>query len=114
MAACNLKVHCQYKWSHLPEASNIHFESHIGFTASGRVGELRFDSQLGQQIFLSFKASRTTLGATQPHIQWVPGALSPGVKRQGRQVDHSPQYTVKVTNGGAILPLLHTSSRLGA
>jgi len=22
-------------------------------------------------------------------IQWVPGALSPGVKRQGREVDHS-------------------------
>jgi hypothetical protein len=27
---------------------------------------------------------------TQPRIQCVPGALSPGVKRPGREADHSP------------------------
>jgi hypothetical protein len=30
------------------------------------------------------------LGPTQTSIQWVPGSLSPGVKRQGREAGHSP------------------------
>jgi hypothetical protein len=38
--------------------------------------------------FLFSTSSRPTLGPTQPPIQWVPGALSPGVKRQGRESDH--------------------------
>jgi hypothetical protein len=29
-------------------------------------------------------------GATQPHINWVPGTPSLGVKRSGREADHSP------------------------
>jgi hypothetical protein len=33
-------------------------------------------------------SSRPALGSTQPPIQWVPGALSPGIKRQGREADH--------------------------
>jgi hypothetical protein len=33
--------------------------------------------------FLFSKSYRPALGFTQPSIQWVPGALSPGVKRQG-------------------------------
>jgi hypothetical protein len=41
-------------------------------------------------IFLFTTASRTTLGPTQPPIQWVPGALSLGVRRPGRKADHSP------------------------
>jgi hypothetical protein len=34
--------------------------------------------------------SRTDLGPTQPPIQWVPGALSLGVKRPGGEADYSP------------------------
>jgi hypothetical protein len=30
------------------------------------------------------------LGPTQPPIQWVPGVLSLGAKRPGREADHSP------------------------
>jgi hypothetical protein len=36
------------------------------------------------------KSSRPVLGPTQPPIQWVLGVLSPGVKRPGREADHSP------------------------
>jgi hypothetical protein len=39
----------------------------------------------GRRIFPLTSASRPALGPTQPPIQWVPGALSPGVKR-GRRV----------------------------
>jgi hypothetical protein len=37
-----------------------------------------------------FFMSRSALGSTQPPMQWVPGALSPEVKRLGREADHSP------------------------
>jgi hypothetical protein len=41
-------------------------------------------------------SSRPALGPTQPPIQWVPGALSPGVKRPGREADHSPPASAEV------------------
>jgi hypothetical protein len=40
--------------------------------------------------------SRMALGPTQPRIQWVPGALSLGVKLPGREADHSPPYSAYV------------------
>jgi hypothetical protein len=48
------------------------------------IGVLGFDSRLGLGIFLL------------PPIQWVPGALSLGVKRPGREVDHSPPSSAEV------------------
>jgi hypothetical protein len=39
-------------------------------------------------LFLFTTASRTSLEPTQPPIQWVPGTLSLGVKRPGREADH--------------------------
>jgi hypothetical protein len=45
---------------------------------------LGFDSRRGLGIFLFTTASRMALGATQPPIQGVPGALPLGVKRPGR------------------------------
>jgi hypothetical protein len=40
--------------------------------------------------------SRPALRPTQPPIQWVPGALSPGVKQPGREADHSPPTGAEV------------------
>jgi hypothetical protein len=48
-----------------------------------------FDSRKGLGIFLFTTASRPALGPTQPPIQWEPGALSLGIKRPGRENDHS-------------------------
>jgi hypothetical protein len=42
------------------------------------------------------------LGPTQPPIHWVPGTLSPGLKRQGREADHSSPSSAEVKNDSAI------------
>jgi hypothetical protein len=46
--------------------------------------------------FLFSTASKPDLGLTRPPIQWAPGPLSPGVKRQGREADHSPPTSAEV------------------
>jgi hypothetical protein len=60
------------------------------------LGVLGFDSRRGLGIFLFTTASRMALGPTQPPIQWVPGALSLGVKRPGREADHSSPSSAEV------------------
>jgi hypothetical protein len=40
--------------------------------------------------FLFFMPFRSVLGPAQHPIQWVQGALSPGVKLPGLEADHSP------------------------
>jgi hypothetical protein len=61
-------------------------------------------------LLLFFTTSISALGPAHLPIQWVPGALSPGVKRLGREVDHSPPSSAEVKNGEAIPPLPHESS----
>jgi hypothetical protein len=63
---------------------------------SVRAGRSGFDSRRVLGIFLFTTASRTALGPTQPPIQCVPGALSLGVKRPGREADHSPPSSAEV------------------
>jgi len=43
-------------------------------------------------------ASILALGISQPHTQWVPEALAPGIKRAEHEADHSPQPSVEVKN----------------
>jgi hypothetical protein len=50
------------------------------------------------RVFLFTTASRPALGPTQPPIQWIPGALSLGVKLTRREADHSPPSSVEVKN----------------
>jgi hypothetical protein len=42
------------------------------------------------KIFLFLTMSIQALRPTQPPIQWVPGAISLGVKQPGHEADHSP------------------------
>jgi hypothetical protein len=62
------------------------------------IGVLGFDSWRGLGFFLFTTASRPALGPIQPPIQWVPGALSLGVKRPVREADHSPPSSAEVKN----------------
>jgi hypothetical protein len=49
------------------------------------------------------------MGSTQPPIQWVSVAVSPGVKQQGLEADNSHPSSAKVKNGGTIPSDPHTS-----
>jgi hypothetical protein len=61
------------------------------------IGVLGFDYRGGGLgIFLLTTASRTALGPTQPPIQLASGALSLGVKRPGREADHSPPSSAEI------------------
>jgi hypothetical protein len=74
---------------------------------------LGFDSRQGLGIFLFATASRPALGATQPPTKWVPGVLSTGVKRPGREASHSAQSSAEVKNTWSYTSTPHTPSRRG-
>jgi hypothetical protein len=73
------------------ERKRVYSENSVGIALGYGLDDrgLGFDSRRGLGIFLFNTASRTGLGPTQPPIEWVPGALSLGVKRPGREADHS-------------------------
>jgi hypothetical protein len=61
--------------------------------------------------FFSFAiAFRPPLGPTQPPVQRAHGSLSPGIKRPGREIDHSPPSSAEIKNDGVTLPLPLMSS----
>jgi hypothetical protein len=51
-----------------------------------------------QRNFPLTSVSRPALGPTQPPVQWVPGVLSRGKARPGRDADHSPPSSAEVKN----------------
>jgi hypothetical protein len=76
----------------------IHRRENLKMALDYRLDDRGFESRQGLGIFLFTTASRTALGPTQPHIQWVPGALSLGVKRPGRKDDHSSPSSAESKN----------------
>jgi hypothetical protein len=73
-------------------------EIFISHYASLRAGRPRGRSSNpgGVKNFLFSRLSRPALRSTQPLIQRIPRPLSPGVKRLGREVDHSPPTNAEV------------------
>jgi hypothetical protein len=66
----------------------------LGYGMDDRDSRVIFPVGLGN--FLLTTVFRTTLRPTQPPIQWLPEVLSLGVKRPGREADHSPPSSVEV------------------
>jgi hypothetical protein len=58
--------------------------------------------------FHFFMSSRPTLGFAQPPTQYIPGDLSPGVKRQGVKLTTQLQLVPSSRERGSIHPLPHT------
>jgi hypothetical protein len=67
---------------------------------------------VGLGTFLFDAVSRPALGSTQPPSQWVPGALSLGIMRPGREADHSPPSSAEVKECAELY--LHSPIRLQA
>jgi hypothetical protein len=57
-----------------------------------------FTSILLTPIGLLATKSRPSLEPKHPPIQWAPGALTLGLRRQEREADHSPPYGAKAKN----------------
>jgi hypothetical protein len=81
-------------------------DSSVGIATELRLEEreigLRFPARA--RDFSLLHNVHTGSGTTQPPIQWVPGALSPRVKRPGCKADESPPSSVEVNNDGALPP----------
>jgi hypothetical protein len=65
----------------------------------------RLDARQGLGTSLFTTVSRPALGPKQPHIKWVPRALSLGIKWLGREADHSHASSAEVKNVWRDLPL---------
>jgi hypothetical protein len=66
----------------------------LGYGLDDRSARVRFPAGLGILLFTT--ASRMALWPTQLPIQWLSGALSLGVKRPGREADHSSPPSAEV------------------
>jgi hypothetical protein len=66
----------------------------LGYGQDDRGSSVRFPARAGN--FSLHHRAKMALGPTQPPIHWVPGALSLGVKRPGREADHSPPSSAEV------------------
>jgi hypothetical protein len=73
-------------------------DSAVDVTTGYGAGRLRGQNSSPGTVknFLFSTSSRPALGPIQPPIQWVPEALSPEVKRPGRQADNSPPASAEV------------------
>jgi hypothetical protein len=92
---------------YIPEDSIIHVTccSNVNISINKRAIEnlkiIRvpvFDSQQRQEILLFSMASRIVPSGAHPAFS----GMGTGVKRQGREADHSPPSTSEVKYGGAI------------
>jgi hypothetical protein len=84
------------KWYNIVTLTKQNISTESRYSAGLRAGRTGFDSRRELGIFHLSTASRTALGPTHLPIQWVPGALSLGVKRPGREADHSPPSSAEV------------------
>jgi hypothetical protein len=70
-----------------------------------------FDSRQGQVVSL-LHVVQAGSGAHPASYPIDTGGSSPGVKRPGREADHSPPSNADVTTGGAVLTCLSTGTTI--
>jgi hypothetical protein len=76
--------------------------------------EFRIRLPIGERDLSPLHNVQTGCGVHPALYTMGTGAVSPGVKRQGHEADHSAPSNAEVRNGGAIPSLPHTSSRRDA
>jgi hypothetical protein len=100
-------------WRHLPE--DYHHQIQFYLTMQSRYSDdlqaerPGFNSQKGQDFSLLHSVQTESEAPPQPPIQCVLGALSSGIKRKGREANHSPPFCSEIKNGGAIPSCLQGS-----
>jgi hypothetical protein len=67
-------------------------ESSVGIAVGYEQDDRGFIS-LSENIFSHSAAPRAALGSNQFPLRWVSVALSLGLKRSGREADHSPPFS---------------------
>jgi hypothetical protein len=82
----------------------------IAATLQARQWRTRGLVPVGARGYSFLQCVKTGSGAHTASYPMVPRALSPGLRRPGLEVEHSLLSNAKVNNGGAIPPLIHTSS----
>jgi hypothetical protein len=86
----------QFQWTILNHKNAFEIFSTVGIATGYGLNDRRVAVRVpvGSRIFSM--SSGPALGPTQPPIQWVPKALSPGVKRPGLVADHSAPTSAEV------------------
>jgi hypothetical protein len=69
----------------------------LGYGLDDRSSMVRFPAGAGN-FSLHHRVQNGSGSPSQPPIHWVPGSLSLGVKRPGREVDLSPPSSAEVKN----------------
>jgi hypothetical protein len=78
--------------------SNRNGDSAVGIATGYGLGDRGVGVKSPGRVknFLFYTSSTLAVGPTELPIQWVSRALSPGVKRPGREPDHSPPTNAKI------------------
>jgi hypothetical protein len=95
----------------LAEEQLLTYFSSVGI-ATGLTAGVRFPARARNFVLL-----HSVQTGSKAHLASYPmstGSTFPGVKRSGREADHSLPSSAKVKDGGAMPPLPHTSSWRGA
>jgi hypothetical protein len=108
VATKNIKIRTYWRHTMFHKQIKRKYMKFLGSRAVGMVMGYELDGRgsiPGRGKIIFSIGSRPLLRPIHPPIQWVPGDLSPGVKRLGREADHSPPPSSEVKNGRSIPPL---------
>jgi hypothetical protein len=86
----------RYRYVNPLDPSGLYIYITAGIVQSVQRADYGLEFRQDLEIFLHSTSPRPSLGPTQAPTQWVPGALSPTVKRLAREADHSPPSSAEI------------------